>query len=135
MRKMAITISDVRACLNDISTDELADATITDKITEGEDWVDVNNGDTGSTYGEYAIKYYSAYLSYLVSNSYLQASAGPVSVREPYEIRAKMLLDQAVDWLSKDLDKPMAQTKKIPLLREYSSEEQERDPDYLSLTV
>jgi hypothetical protein len=133
---MTVTETNVRDCLNNISTDEVATATVTDKIDDAEAWVDNAGGDPADgDWGERACKYYAAYLSYIVSNSYLEATAGPIRVREPYEIRAKSLLEQAEEALAKALDMSKVMTKKIPLLREYTSEEQERDPDVLNLQV
>jgi len=133
---MVVTVDDVRTLLNDISVEELSNDTIRANIDDAEAWVDDAGGDyEDGDWGERATKYRAAYLSYIVSNTFLSASAGPISVREAFELKAEHLSDLAQDFLGRSLDKPVTRVMKIPLLRKYSSDEQEDDPDRVSLTV
>jgi len=132
---MSVTIKNVRDCLNNISTSEVTDDTIGDKILDAEAWVEDAGGDPDDgANGERAVKYYAAWLSYIVSNTYLQASTGPISIREPYEQRAAHLLKMAQKALARSLDKPQVLTKKIRLLRKRTSTEQEQDPNILRVS-
>jgi hypothetical protein len=133
---MSVTVNDVRYCLNNASEEDIAELTIVDKIHDAEGWaeeVGIDPDDDGS--GEKAVKYYAAWLSYMVSNTYIMASAGPISVREAFEEKSKFLRDQAEAWLGKALGTSTVVTKKIPLLRKYTSSEQEKDPDIVFLKV
>lgn len=133
---MVVTITTVRDCLNNMSTDEVADDTVTDKIADASAWVtDAGGNPADAAWGERACKYRASYLSFVVSNTYLQASMGPLNVREAWEQRAEHLKEQADAALRKELDTPKIITKKVKLLRKYSKSEQEKDPNVLELTV
>jgi hypothetical protein len=133
---MAVTVTDVRNCLNNASEDDIAELTVVDKINDAKVWAeDIGIDPDDGNSGEMATKYYASWLSYMVSNTYIMASAGPISVREAFEEKSEFLRKQAEMWLGKALGTQSVMTKKIPLLRKYTSAEQEKDPNIVFLKV
>lgn len=79
---MAVTIIDVRAALNDITLDELADLTVQQKIEDAEVILAAKiTSPVSADLYEIAVRNYAAYLSFRVSNVFKQARFGPLSVQ------------------------------------------------------
>lgn len=132
---MVTVVLDVRN-VTGLNSDEITDARVTAFIADATAWVDESGADpTDGDWGERACKYRASYLSYVLSNTYLQASAGPINVREAYENKAAFLKRMSEAALNKALGKTPIVTKKIPLLRDRTADEQESPSDEIDLVV
>lgn len=112
---MAVSVDDVRAALNNISEEELADATIEQKINDAEYYAD--NKDLGGYEREKYIRAYAALKSFSVSNTYSQIDFGDVSVRREW--------DNIIEQLRSDLE----EVASVPLVVDDSFMFDERPSD------
>jgi len=95
---MTVTVSNVRIALNDITTDELADSTIVQKIETCNAILTVRIPSPVSTeLFEIAVRDFAAYLSFSISNVFTQAKFGPLTVRRDIEDILAALKKQAND--------------------------------------
>lgn len=79
---MSVTIIEVRAALNDITLDELADLTVQQKIEDAEIILAAKiTSPVSAELYEIAIRNYAAFLSFRVSNVFKNAKFGPLSVQ------------------------------------------------------
>jgi len=93
---MAVTISDVRTALNDITKDELADLTIQQAIEDAEVILAAKITSPVSTgLFDIAVKYLAAYKAFIVSNVFRDAKFGPLSIKRDVQAIAGSLKAQA----------------------------------------
>jgi len=92
-----VTIDDVRVALNEISQEELADATIQQKIDDANEIAD-EKGLSGFNRKRF-VRAWAALKSFIVSNTYTQADFGDIEVRRAWETILEQLEQEVKDSL------------------------------------
>jgi len=93
---MSVIIDDVRIALNNITSDELTDDTITQKIETADSILTaLIPSPVSATLFEIAVRDYAAYLSFAISNVFSSARFGPLSVKKEIDDILAALKDQA----------------------------------------
>ena len=93
---MSVTILDVRNSLNNITTDELADVTIQQKIDDAEVILTAKiTSPVSSELFDIAVKYLAAYKAFIVSNTFKSAKFGPLSIQRDVQSIVDELKEQA----------------------------------------
>ena len=93
---MSVTIDDVRIALNNITSDELTDDTISQKIdTTTAILNSVIPAPVSAELLDIAIRDYAAYLSFVISNVYHEARFGPLTVKKRIDEILAALKEQA----------------------------------------
>ena len=88
---MTVTIQDVRDALNNITIDDLADATVQQKIADGILIITKAGGDPAMEEFDLAVKAYAAWQGYLVANIYESVKIGDLSAKLRYIERVNKL--------------------------------------------
>jgi len=96
---MAVTVNDVRVCLNEISEKDLATATIEQKIADAILWINSLNLSGSAEEIDRAIRDVAAWWSYLVSDIYVSMKIGDLSVRMWVEKKVALLKEIAMQSL------------------------------------
>jgi len=98
---MTVTVSDVRIALNNISSDDLADVTIAQKIDDANRYLEEMSLTTasGPVYDK-AVRDLAASWAYVVSELYQNIKIGPISAKRSIELVVKQLEKRANESLT-----------------------------------
>lgn len=100
---MPVSIIDVRIHLNNITTDEVADDTIQQKIDDAEAFatsVGIAVGDARNRF----VRAWAAWRSFIISRSYARVKIGVIDVREDLKMKAQGLKDEAQEALDEAIE-------------------------------
>jgi len=97
---MAVTVSDVRIALNNISEDDLSDATIAQKIDDAQKYLkQMSLTTTSGPIYDRAVRDLAAFWSFVVSELYQNIKIGPISAKRSIELVVKQLEQRAKESL------------------------------------
>jgi len=99
---MAVSVADVRIYLNDISTTEVGDSTISQKIDYAGAYATGLGIPAGSGHDRYTCAL-AAYRSFIVSRSYTLVEQGTIEVRRDLKMTADALLVEVDEILAEVL--------------------------------
>lgn len=110
-----VSVADVRIHLNNITTEEVSDETIGQKITDAYFWATQFGLAHDDTSTAYFVRCYAAWRSFISSRSYTKVKIGVVEVNNPWEQKAKELKTEAEEALEEVLGGESIQVVSTPM--------------------